>query len=182
MRRHVSKLIFIVVLAAAGLFVFITSDTLPERVASHFGSSGAADSYMSRSGYVTSMLIFVLGLPLVTTGCMTLVFRSATTSLNIPNRDYWLAPERRADAVAFLNRHSMRFGAFLAVFLSYMHWLVVRANFLQPPQLSNGAIYVGLALFCFDVHGVDGVALDRVSKASIAHMDVFARCHGSHRT
>ena len=153
MRHHVSKLIFIVVLAAAGLFVFITSDALPERVASHFGSSGAADSYMSRSGYVTSMLIFVLGLPLVTTGCMTLVFRSATTSLNIPNRDYWLAPERRADAVAFLNRHSMRFGAFLAVFLSYMHWLVVRANFLQPPQLSNGAIYVGLALFALTLMG-----------------------------
>ena len=151
MSRHIPTLIFMAVLAAAGVFVFGSSSALPERVASHFGSAGAADSFMSRGGYVTFMLAFVVGLPLVTTGIMTLVFRSATTSLNIPNRDHWLAPERRASTLAFLTRHSMRFGACLAVFLSYVHWLVVQANLRQPAALSNSAIYTGLALFALTI-------------------------------
>ncbi len=149
--RHISTVLFLAILASAGLFVFSTGSALPERVASHFGSSGAADSFMSRDGYVIFMLIFVVGLPLVMTGFMTLVFRSATTSLNIPNRDYWLASERRAGTVAFLTRHSMRFGAGLTVFLSYVHWLVVQANLRQAAVLSNTAIYTGLALFVLTI-------------------------------
>ena len=149
--RHIATLIFLAILAAAGVFVFTSSGVLPERVASHFGSSGAADSFMSHRGYVTFMLVFVVGMPLAMTGIMTLVFRSAKTSLNIPNRDYWLAPTRRADTVAFLTRHNMRFGACLAVFLSYVHWLVVQANSRQPPELSNIAIYAGLALFVLTI-------------------------------
>ena len=151
MKRYISMLIFLAVLIAAGVFVFSSSGALPERVASHFGSSGAADAFMSRGGYVTFMLVFVVGLPLVMTGIMTLVFRSVTTSLNIPNRDYWLAPERRADTVAFLTRHNMRFGACLAIFLSYVHWLVVQANLRQPAELSNSAIYTGLAVFALTI-------------------------------
>ena len=151
MRRHVPTLIFLAVLAAAGVFVFSSSSALPERVASHFGGSGAADSFMSRRGYVTFMLVFVVGLPLVMTGIMTLVFRSATTSLNIPNREYWLTAERRPETVAFLINHNMRFGACLAAFLSYVHWLVVQANLQQPPELSNGAIYTALALFVITI-------------------------------
>jgi hypothetical protein len=85
------------------------------------------------------------------TAIMTLVFRSATTRLNIPNRDYWLAAERRADTIMFLTRHNMRFGACLAVFLCYVHWLVVQANLRQPPELSNSAIYAGLALFLLTI-------------------------------
>ena len=151
MKRYISMLIFLAVLIAAGVFVFSSSGALPERVASHFGSSGAADSFMSRGGYVTFMLVFVVALPLVMTGIVTLVFRSVTTSLNIPNRDYWLAPERRADTVAFLTRHNMRFGACLAIFLSYVHWLVVQANLRQPAELSNSAIYTGLAVFALTI-------------------------------
>ena len=139
-------MLFLAILMAAGVFVFITSGTLPERVASHFGSSGAADSFMSRGVYMTFMIVFVVGLPLVMTGIMTLVFRGATTSLNIPNRDYWLAPERRADTIAFLTNHSMQFGTCLAVFFSYVHWIVVQANLRQPAALSNSAIYAGAGL------------------------------------
>ena len=151
MSRHFCTLIFLAMLAVAGMFVVASSSELPERVASHFGSSGAADSFMSRRGYVTFMLVFVVGLPLIMTGIMTLVFRSATTSLNIPHREYWLAPERRPATIAFLINHNMRFGACLAAFLSYMHWLVVQANLQQPPELSNSAIYTGLALFVITI-------------------------------
>jgi len=149
--QYISTLIFLAIVAAAGVFVFATSSALPGRVASHFGTSGAADSFMSRGGYVTFMLVFVVGLSLVMTVIMTLVFRSATTSLNIPNREYWRAPERRAGTVAFLTRHNMRFGACLAVLLSYVHWLVVQANLRQPAELSNSAIYAGLVLFLLTI-------------------------------
>jgi uncharacterized membrane protein len=153
MSRHITTLVFLAVLAAAGVFVFVTSSSLPERVASHFGSSGVADAFMSCNGYVTFMLAFVVGLPLLTTGIMTLVFRSSTTSLNMPHRDYWLAPNRRASTLAFLIRHNMLFGGGLAVFLSYVHWLVVQANAQQPAVLSNSGIYAGLGVFLLALAG-----------------------------
>ena len=147
MKRGSSTLIFVAFLAVAGVFVLSTSSALPARVASHFGASGQANSFMSRDGYVAFMLVFVVGLPLVMTGFMALVFRSDSASMNLPNRDYWVAPERRAQLVALLTAHGMRFGAGLVVFLSYVHWLVVRANTQRPPQLDNDLMYAGLALF-----------------------------------
>lgn len=137
----------IIIALAAAAFVWLTSRRLPAIVASHFDLHGAADGFMARTTYAAFMLAFAAGLPLLVALLPNLLFRSAHVRLNLPHREYWLAPERRPETVTFLCRHNARFAFLLTLFLCYVHWLVVRANAAAPPRLSSPLLVAGLILF-----------------------------------
>ena len=147
MKTTLTRILFFAVLLLAGVFVYVTSQALPDRVASHFGASGLADSFMTRSGYRTFMLCFVVGLPLVMVVSMSAIFRRAGTRMNIPNREYWLADSRRDATVAFLSNHATRLAIGMTVFLCFVHKLVVDANTRTPPALDNASIIGALVVF-----------------------------------
>jgi uncharacterized membrane protein len=132
---------------AAAIFVVTTSRALPAKVASHFGSDGAANGYMWHHTYVYFMLAFVVLLPLFLNLAASAVARLPDTMINIPNRGYWLAPERRARAVGMLRGQMQLFATMLVAFLCYVHWQVVRANESTPPTLDNARFMLGLGLF-----------------------------------
>ena len=135
-------------LAACGAaFVWITSLGLPGVVASHFGGGGSANGFLSRGTYVGVMLLLVAVAPALLGALTHFGLGSVNTRINLPNREYWLTPERRAETISYLQRHLENVGTTLIVFLCYVHWLVVRANTLQPPRLSTSAIIVGVAAF-----------------------------------
>ncbi|MCL4182376.1 MAG: hypothetical protein KJ011_02910 [Burkholderiaceae bacterium] len=138
--------LFSLLLVLAG-FVWLTAQALPPVVASHFSASGAADGFMHRGAYVVLVLALVVGAPLLVAFVPLLVAGQGGRNLSIPDRQYWLAPERREDTLAFIAAHGKRFSAALALFLGYVHWLVVRANELQPPSLSTAGIVSGLVVF-----------------------------------
>jgi hypothetical protein len=147
MQRGQTPLLFLLFLACAAAFVWLTSQSLPDVVASHFGAAGAADGFMTRDFYLRFMLAFAVGLPLLIFVVPYFALGRSGARINLPNREYWLAPERRAETVAFLRAHAVGFAVTLAVFLCYVHWLVVRANAVQPPHLSAPALIAGLAVF-----------------------------------
>ncbi len=147
MNVTVTRIAFVATLLVAGVFVYMTSQALPDRVASHFGASGLADSFMTRGGYRTFMLCFVVGLPLVIVVSMTAIFRRAGTRMNIPNRDYWLADSRRETTVAFLSNHATLLAIGMTIFLCFVHKLVIDANTRTPPALDNAAIITALVVF-----------------------------------
>jgi hypothetical protein len=93
----------------------------------------------SRFGTVAFLLLLAL-VPAAAAG-------KGARSLDIPQRDYWLAPERREATVACIRAHGRWFAAAVALFLTYVHWLVVRANALRPPVLSTTGIVSGLVVF-----------------------------------
>lgn len=132
---------------AAAIFVVMTSRALPVKVASHFGPDGSANGYMWRHTYVYFMLAFVVLLPLLLNFVASAVARLPDTMINVPNRGYWLAPERRALAVDRLRRQMQMFAGVLVAFLCYVHWEVLRANQSMPPTLDNGRFMLGLGLF-----------------------------------
>ena len=132
---------------AAAIFVLMTSRALPAKVASHFGSDGSANGYMWHHTYLYFMLAFVVLLPLFFNFVASAVARLPVTMINIPNRDYWLAPERRGLVVDRLRRQMQMFSAMLVVFLCFVHWEVMRANQSMPPMLDNRRFMLGLGLF-----------------------------------
>jgi uncharacterized membrane protein len=147
MQRGSARTMFLVVVTCAALFVWITSQTLPEVAASHFGGSGAANGSMPRDVYAWFMLLFVVGLPMLLVFVPTISLKQPSAGLRLPNREYWLAPERRAETLEFLRQHMARFGSMLVVFLCYIHWLVVRANTLVPPRLPASWAIAGIVVF-----------------------------------
>jgi hypothetical protein len=65
----------------------------------------------------------------------------------LPNREYWLEPERRERTLGYLRAHGQVFACAVALFLAYVHWSVVRANQVKPPAMSMDAVWTGLAVF-----------------------------------
>jgi serine/threonine-protein kinase len=124
------------------LFSFLvwSAQVLPERVASHFDGDGNANDWMSRTVY----LFFIGALPLFFCGILTLIGLLAKTfpkkCFNIPHRDFWLAPERRAMFSAFLLRRMLWLVCLMTVFFGGLHGLTIAANRANPPHLNVGLL------------------------------------------
>ena len=138
---------FLATLAGGFLFVYYTSGSLPEVVASHFNREGVATGFLRRAIYLRITFGMVLLPPIFLVVLPRLSLRNPKVRINVPNRDYWLAPKRRERTVAIIAQQCTYFGVMLLLFLCYAHWLVVRANAIVPPRLSSGWILAGLAVF-----------------------------------
>jgi uncharacterized membrane protein len=134
-------------LFALALFVWRTSTTLPPIVASHFAANGAANGFMPRGFYVILLLVLIIGVPLLLAFLPTALADRGGQILNLPNREYWLAAARREHTLEFVRLHGQWFAAAVALFMAYVHWLVLRANARQPPALSTFGITAGLVTF-----------------------------------
>ncbi|HMK87859.1 MAG TPA: DUF1648 domain-containing protein [Steroidobacteraceae bacterium] len=141
-------------LAAASLVVFSLAQGLPERVAVHYDAAGDANGYMTRKAFRTFMLMYTLCMPLFVVLVAGLLPRLLPTSMvNIPNRSYWLAPERAKDSLAFLSEQWIWFGCILLVFLTSTDWMIVKANGSSPPHLATAEFLRLLVLFLIALGG-----------------------------
>jgi uncharacterized membrane protein len=97
---------------------------LPHVVASHFGAAGRPNGWMSREAFVGVYVGVVLLLTVVFS-----TIRFVPPSLwNLPNKEYWLAPERRAATVTRVAGEMTSFAnATLALLLATFE-LAFRAN------------------------------------------------------
>ena len=128
-------LILAVLIAVAVAIVAATSSELPARVAVHFGAGGAANGWQSRDGYTMAMIALVVGLPLLLVTALGGLPRLGACVANIPNKQYWLAPERREGTFERLTRFATLLGMVLVAFLTAMHLIVVEANTSTRPTL-----------------------------------------------
>jgi uncharacterized membrane protein len=136
-RSHwVTWTVFIALLLFAILFVTGTASNLPPTVASHFDAAGQPNAFMSRDSYIRFVLCLCVGLPIVIVAVLMLVY-SRARELKLPNREYWMAPQRIDRTRSFLVAHGVWLGSLLVVLSCFVHWLELGANRQQPPHLSN---------------------------------------------
>jgi len=113
---------------------------LPDRIATHFGASGAADGWGTREGYlaldIALSAALVLGLPMLAG----LLARGSGAGINIPHKDYWLRPENRERFRARLSVDMLFFGGATGLLLSWVDVELVRANALAVPALGNSIV------------------------------------------
>ncbi len=140
-----------VVLAVAAGFILVSGQSLPPIVASHFAASGHPNGFMPRNAYLGLMLFIAVGVPLLLALVHRLVRFVPPHLVNLPNRDYWLAPEQITETFTFLHNHGIYLSVLLAAFLCFIHCLVVGANKLQLPHFSASLFVIGLALFLLAV-------------------------------
>jgi uncharacterized membrane protein len=134
-------------LACAAAFTWLVNHGLPDPVASHFDPAGDPDGFMPRAEYIGIMMAVTVLAPLFIATLSSLALSRAGTRINLPDRDHWLAPERRAETVGFLRHQSSQFAALLVLFMCYAQWLAARANATTPPTLDSGLFFLGLGVF-----------------------------------
>ena len=120
---------------------------LPEQVAIHFNASGVADSFASRS---TSQLLLagtVVVMTVIFWGIAALIRVVPVSMVNIPHREYWLAPERKERTVASIGAWGHWFGAGVNLFLGWVAYLAAQANLASPPRLDPTPMISGLVVF-----------------------------------
>ncbi len=129
------------------VFVLITGTQLPVTVASHFVGSGEADAFMARGSYLGVMCVFAAGLPALMVLWTRRIVQQSPHRLKLPNREYWLAPQRRETTLRAITAQMMLFGFGLSLLIAFAHWEVVQANLRQPPRLATARFMVAIGLF-----------------------------------
>ena len=147
MKARIAAWVFPATAIAAAAFVAVTSRSMPPLVASHFGGGGVPDGFMPRNVYVLFMLGFVIAMPVLMVYLTWFRMGRPGMSINLPHREHWMAPVRRDETIAYLRERVMQFGILLLGFLSYGHWLVVRANESHPVMLDQAWFIGGIAVF-----------------------------------
>jgi serine/threonine-protein kinase len=127
-------------------YLAFSAKNLPERVATKFGLLGRPRRYMPRTFYL--VFIGIVGLVLPFSALISWVISKAKPrGVNIPNREYWFAPERIADTQKYFLAHSLWFACFCVGFMIGVHFLIVRANKQNPPKLSMPLLLLMLGFF-----------------------------------
>ncbi|MFT3780382.1 MAG: DUF1648 domain-containing protein [Nibricoccus sp.] len=163
----------ICVILFAGLVACLTWSAfhLPARVASHFDARGNPNGWSDLKSFLQFMAILGLAFPVVVPAiCYGSRFLPDELQ-NLPNRDHWLAPERRQETMSYVFRHSLWFAALALSFVLGIQLLVIYANTSTPARIPRAGIIGLTSLF------VSGVIAWVVSL--FMH---FYRISPSHRT
>jgi Protein of unknown function (DUF1648) len=147
MRASYAPLLVLILLSA--LLVGETAyylPLLPERLATHFDISGRANGW-SRQSTFTRMLAVQLAVFWILFIGAGLIGRIPDRWINLPNKAYWLAPERREASLAFLRDWTRWFLAATLAFLTFVEGLALRANFRAPPEFPGRPFLLFLLAF-----------------------------------
>lgn len=94
-----NKMMVVLTLVVCVSQIALWFNDLPEQVPSHFDGNGQVDGHMNRVAFCSTMglmnLVFLIGFPLL--GLLTKYIPDSL--VNMPNKDYWLAPNRRDNSM-----------------------------------------------------------------------------------
>jgi uncharacterized membrane protein len=127
--------------------VFITPAILPERFATEFNFAGEPECWMNQTTYM--ILVSAMGsLAIFVMVIIGLVGRWLPDKwISMPHREYWLAPQRRAETVGYVFRQMLWFASLLTCFLTATHFSTIHANKLDPIHLPQGEFFMILGGF-----------------------------------
>jgi uncharacterized membrane protein len=145
-RRHVPLLLSASFIALLALRLWLTFDALPEIMASHFDGAGKPNGYQHRGAFAATSVGLSAGCLLLFAATPALLRNLPASLINLPHREYWLAPERRAEAVARLCEYLDWFACATIALLVAVFELVLRANLARA---ALGSVAIWLLLACY---------------------------------
>jgi len=119
---------------------------LPDTVASHFNVAGDPDSWMSKDPFLALSVGLVTFIAVVWLGIHLLIARMPDSMVNLPHKDYWLAPQRRKQTHAFMASVMLWLACATMGLIIAVDQLVIQANLSEAQTLSN-AFWVLLSLY-----------------------------------
>jgi uncharacterized membrane protein len=130
-RSGLPKLAFLLLAAYAAIHFSAYYRQLPEVVASHFNASGAPNGWQTKSAFFRVLIGVSVLAAAIGFGIPRLIMLLPPELINLPNKRYWLTPERRAETMSFLNGYFAWFGCALFVVILITFDFAVQAN-LHP--------------------------------------------------
>ncbi len=139
-------------IAQAGLAIFQTIyyyPVMPNTMASHFDGSGVPNGWAGKSGFFALYLSILFLLGTIFLYLPKWSVKRSNFGLKLPNREFWLAPERIEQTRQFFQRQMLIIGnAHMLLSLTSIQ-LVVMANFNTQPVLDTRLFWALIIYFIF---------------------------------
>lgn len=128
--------------------------TLPEQVATHFDVRGQPDDWMSRDAHAAFQAGLVIFIAAVFAGMARFIDRLPARFINLPHREYWFAPARRAASLQAIAALLQLIGCATIGFFMFIFHHVHRANLsggrleleLMPLIIGQFLLVIGLVV------------------------------------
>ena len=119
---------------------------LPETVASHFDGAGRPNGHQSKTAFAVLCMAFSSGLFAVFALLSSSLHHIPSSLLNLPNREYWLTPERRRAALERMGVYLDWFAFATLLVLVGASELALEANLARAP-LDDSAFWTLLGCY-----------------------------------
>jgi len=146
-KTRLSNSIFFVLVVVAAMQLAYYAPRIPEILGSHFGARGFVNAWQTRVAFFSTELTIIVLATFVSFGIPRLIAAMPASTINLPNKEFWLSPERREETFAFLHEQLAWLGCALLAFLLFVMELVFRANLHSPPQLNTAAFVPAILTF-----------------------------------
>jgi uncharacterized membrane protein len=166
-RGRLALTIFILTIVGAFAHQAYYAAQLPANVASHFNGAGVPNGWMSRQVFLLFNDGLVAFLAVVFLIMGQILYWAPDSIVNLPHKEYWLAPERWAETCAYFRDWSYGFGAATITFITGVMHLVFRFNLGLDPKL-NPAIKWLLVVFLIDAGLMVAVLFWRFRRVPVA--------------
>ncbi|MFQ5511418.1 MAG: DUF1648 domain-containing protein [Candidatus Krumholzibacteriia bacterium] len=143
------RTIFVLLLIVAALQCAFYYPRLPGTVASHFNGEGYPNDWSSKSvffGIILAIAAMNAFFFLVMPGWFP---RFSQARMNLPHKEYWLAPERLQETHRYIRTQTLWFGVASMVLMIGVTQMAIEANLSTQPALSPGAFKLLIAYFVF---------------------------------
>ena len=114
---------------------------LPEQVASHFDAVGNPSGWSSRGGFFGISLGMIIAISVLFLVLSSVLHRLPRSMLNLPKKNYWLAPERREATYVFVRGQLLWFGFATQWFLVALLQLCIQANLAPGGRMGSGSFW-----------------------------------------
>jgi uncharacterized membrane protein len=142
-----SLVVIVALFALASIQFTYYYPRLPGTLASHFDASGIPNSWEPKGvffGFYALVLIIVTVPSLVISR---LLLSLPSEYINLPNKQYWLAPERRAATAEYFFDHLAKFCAATLALLIAIFQLAIVANLPGASGTLSWAVWALLGAF-----------------------------------
>ena len=146
------QIALILALAAATVALAYFYPQLPPVVASHFNAAGVANSWQSKEVFAGMFCFVYMLFATVNLVLPHLIMSMPAQLINLPNKGYWLAPERRLSTAHLIGDQLAWLGAAQIVLLAFVGQLAINANLPgSDGRLGPAAIWFVAAFLVFMV-------------------------------
>ena len=140
--------LFYMFLALAGLLMAAYYyPQMPERMASHFAADGRPNGWQPREAFFLIMLVVGALSAIISFFAPWRIASQPNERINLPNRDYWLAAERRAQTMNYVAAFMAWFGCGVLFVLICATFLALQANLAPDRHFNSQALLLVLVAF-----------------------------------
>ena len=141
------KLAFALLVLSALVYFSWLYPQLPEVIQSHFNANGQPNGWQPKSVFFEFIAGITVLAAVVGFGVPQIIKAVPAELINLPNTQYWLAPDRAAETLEFFSASFAWFGCALYVMLLFACNYALESTLHPDRRLDPSAMWIPLVLF-----------------------------------